>query len=423
MRYRLGFGQFSPEREKVMKRLFLIICTLSLGWSLSADRSEESDFIPLQISFVPGVCIPFGYGDTGLALGVIGNLSRDVRGASVASVFSLARDVDGIQGSGVFNIARDVQGLQSAGVFNVATGDVGGMQLASVFNIAGGKVSGLQLSGVFNIAGGSVDGMQAAGLFDIAERYNGPLQLAGLFTIAGDLYGIQIAGLFTVADRVRGAQISPIVNVAGRVTGVQAGLINVADSIEGLQIGLVNVARNGIGGFGVLYDIPDNSRWYYWQSGSPALYMILSWEEFSETKDPWGSPASVYDALPLSFGLGSRVYFGKASERTTYVDIDLDLNADFGSLSEAFLARNGPFRAPAAVVWAARPKRLWPSTQLSVGIPFIWRLHGIVGVRVDGNIVGWEGMPERMHTGLAGSLSLGSLSLDLHSKVFFGFRI
>ncbi|MFZ4615923.1 MAG: hypothetical protein ACOYM2_06980 [Rectinemataceae bacterium] len=403
-----------------MKRLLLIICTLSLGWSLSADLNEASDLIPIQVSFVPGVGIPFGYGDTGLALGIIGNLSRDVRGASIASVFSLARDVDGIQGSGVFNIARDVQGLQSAGVFNVATGDVGGMQLASVFNIAGGKVGGLQLSGVFNIAGGSVDGLQAAGLFDIAERYNGPLQLAGLFTIAGDLYGIQLAGLFTIADRVRGAQISPIVNIAGRVTGVQAGLINIADSIEGLQIGLVNIARNGIGGVGVLYDIPDNSRWYHWQSGSPALYMILSVEQFSLTKDPWGVPAPIYDSLPVSFGLGSRVYFGKASERTTYLDIDLDLNADFGSLSEAIFTRS--FGSSIGEIWTARPKRLWPSTQLSVGIPFIWRLHGIVGVRVDGDIVGWEGMPARTRTGLHGSLSLGSLSLDLYSKVFFGFR-
>ncbi|MEI6386081.1 MAG: hypothetical protein WCQ50_05555 [Spirochaetota bacterium] len=406
-----------------MKSLACIVLALCLSWSLSADKKEASDFIPIQISFVPGLGIPFGYGDTGLALGIIGNLSRDVSGASVASVFSLARDVDGIQGSGVFNIARDVQGLQSAGVFNIATGTVGGMQLGSVFNIAGGKVGGLQLGGVFNIAGGSVDGMQAAGIFNISERYNGPLQLAGLFSIAGDLYGIQLAGLFTIADRVRGAQFSPIVNVAGRVTGVQAGLVNIADSIEGLQIGLVNIAKNGIGGFGVLYDIPDNSRWYYWQSGSPAMYMILSVEQFSLTKDPWGSPASVYDALPLSFGLGSRVYFGKASERTTYLDIDLDLNADFGSLSEVLLARHGPFGSSVGDVWTARPRRLWPSTQLSVGIPLLWRLHGIIGVRVDGNIAGWEGMPARMHTGLNGSLTLGSLTLDLHSKVFFGFRI
>jgi hypothetical protein len=201
-----------------MKRIFSIVAAAALlceGAIVSAQEPggpSDVPYTPVLVSLVPGISFPFGYYDSSLAGGAIGNLVRDVSGAEGAGVFNISRDVRGTQGAGVFNVSRRILGFQGAGVFNIADGDVDGFQGAGVFNIAD-----------------RVDGGQAAGLFNRADR----------------------------------------------VTGIQVGLVNVAGYIDGVQIGLVNIAGNGVGSIGLTYEPVDEFTYVHLQEGTPALYTVF----------------------------------------------------------------------------------------------------------------------------------------------------
>jgi hypothetical protein len=394
--------------------------SLHIIW-ISEDRPSDGEFVPLQISWVPGLAIPFGYYDVGLSFGAVGALTRDVQGIAYSNVFNISRDVQGVELAGVFNIGRKVDGAQLGGVFNIAGAGVQGAQLAGVFNIANGPMGGAQLGGVFNIAG-EVQGFQAAGLFDIAESYRGPVQVAGLFTIAGDMRGTQLSGLFTVADRLRGAQISPIVNIAGRAEGLQVGLINIADHIDGVQLGLINIAKNGVGGVGELFEGNSDYQWAFWQNGTPWFYTVFM---AGAPKGDWGSTAA---NLVLSAGAGSRMYLGRS-----YIDLEIAALEAVGSSVVSF--QNDPGAVPAmsslngfsdALVRAASLSgRPWPALRISFGVPLLWRLHLIAGARVDFDLDDFPGLPESMKTGIVAKNQnwLGGLGFSTYTKWYFGFRI
>jgi len=314
-----------------------------------SERHEDVPFTPILISFVPGVSVPFGYYDVGIAAGMIGNVARDVKGASLASVFNIARDVKGLQCAGVFNIADDVKGLQAAGIFNIAE---------------------------------QVHGFQGAGVFNIADDVDSPIQASGVFNIAGNVRGSQAAGVFNIADDVSGAQAAGVFNAADRVRGVQIGIVNVAEDIDGVQIGLVNIAGNGVDSLGVLYE--PQSDWFYaqWQSGAPALFSVYG---IGAPASAWFEDWSEFSAFA---GLGTR-------GRLLGVNLDLDVCAvqpiaGLPSSREAWETGDA---------WKSLAP--YPSVRLTAGIPVLGRRgQFVVGLKADVD-VGSPGdrVPESLRTG------------------------
>jgi hypothetical protein len=165
--------------------------------AVAADQRDDFPFTPVQVSFVPGVSLPFGVYDVTLSAGMIGGITRDVSGAAGSGVFNISRDLRGVQGAGIFNIAENVHGLQGAGLFNIARSVQGG-QAAGLFNSAG-DVKGVQIGvvniarnidgvqiGLINIAGNGVDSLGAA--YEPATSYVYAYWQSGtptLYTIAG----------------------------------------------------------------------------------------------------------------------------------------------------------------------------------------------------------------------------------------------
>lgn len=404
-----------------------ILAFLSLSFA-----AAEDDFIPVQISWVPMMAIPLGYGDVGLELGVVGALTRDVQGAAFSGVFTISRAVHGIQADGVFGLASaDVGGLQSAGVFNIAGGAVHGAQFAGVFNISGDTVDGAQAAGVFNIASGTVEGAQMAGVFNIADRYRGPIQAAGVFNIASDFQGAQMSGVVNVAGTVRGAQLTSIVNVGEDVRGIQVGLVNVADTLTGIQLGLVNIVQHGVGGIGLAYDPVSEYASFFWQNGSRQLYSRLTVSR--PISVPWGEP----DGFVASFGLGSRGYL---SPRAYGPWLDLDITSNWllgpamARLQDSMLAirSDNPVCGPddprigAAFADAAAylPRWPWPSASLMLGLPVAGPLTALIGVRADVDFASWPAMPDEFRRGWdPGPFSLFGQEFRIYSKWFFGLRI
>ncbi|HUX37834.1 MAG TPA: hypothetical protein VMV44_08015 [Rectinemataceae bacterium] len=417
---------------KKSTRCLALTSILSL-FALTQAAAQEEDFIPIQISFTPMLAVPFGYGDVGLELGLIGALTRDVQGAAASGVFTISRSIHGLQANGVYGLATGhVEGLQTSGVFSLAAGNVEGAQMAGVFDIAGGRVDGAQLAGVFNV-GGDVDGAQLAGVFNISGNYRGPIQAAGVFNVAADLRGSQIAGVANQAADLRGVQVASIVNIADSVRGTQIGLVNIAGRMEGIQIGLVNIAGNGIGGAGLLYDPESEYGWLFWQSGTPYLFTRLA--AARPAYDAWDNPSG----LVTQASLGSRTYLGPRYARSSWLEIELGADWYLGPAAKslhddiASIHSTGPATCPGSdpAVSAAfaratslLPAQPWPSLSLSLGIPVFWRLEALVGFRSDVDLSSWPAMPEAFRRGMdSGPLSLFGENFHVYSKWFFGFRI
>ena len=414
-------------------RLSLTLTAILSLFVLAQATAQEEDFIPIQISFTPMLALPFGYGDVGLELGLVGALTRDVQGAAASGVFTISRSVHGLQANGVYGLASGhVEGLQTSGVFSLAGGDVEGAQMAGVFDVAGGRVDGAQLAGVFNV-GGDIDGAQLAGVFNISRNYRGPVQAAGVFNIARNIRGSQLAGVANQAIDVRGLQVSSIVNIADRVRGTQIGLVNIAGRMEGVQIGLVNIAGNGIGGLGLLYDPESEYGWLFWQSGTPYLFTRLS--AGRPAYDAWDDPSG----LVTQASLGSRTYLGPRYARSSWLELELgadwyigpaakSLHDDMTSIAAtnpAPCASSDPAVSAAFTKAAALlPTRPWPSLSLSLGIPVFWHLEALVGLRSDVDLATWPAMPDAFRRGMdSGPLSLFGENFRVYSKWFFGFRI
>jgi hypothetical protein len=359
--------------------------------SAGGEVREPVGYTPFLISFVPGVSVPFGYYDTSIAGGAIGNLTRDINGVEGASVFNLSRDIHGLQAAGVFNLARNVTGFQSAGVFNMVDRDFSGFQGAGVFNIVNGRFAGFQGAGVFNIG----------------NRVFAPFQGAGVFNLVDEVYGFQAAGVFNIAGTVVGGQAAGVFNIAKRVNGVQLGVVNIADHIDGVQLGLINIAGNGVGSLGVTYEPLTNFFFAHLQAGTPYLYTVAG---LGAASQDWGRNL---DGFVASLGLGSRT-------RLLGLNIDLDVS---GMQTLAGLPRDQAGCEnwnPEAQNWF----RPFPSIRLMAGLPLGGHLQLVGGLTADvdfdslGNRV-----PEALKTSSVWRAQVFGESFSAYYKWFFGLKI
>jgi len=134
------------------------------------------------------------------------------------------------------------------------------------------------------------------------------------------------------------------------------------------------------------------------------------------------------DRLIGSAGAGSRLNLGR-----TYVDIELAALQEIGpaisSLEAASfsnpLTKSGMMALGSTLGQAANAvSHPWGAIRLSFGVPVLWRLHFVGGVRIDLDLDDNAVMPESLRTGLvsSGNNVLG-IRFTSYTKWFFGFRI
>ena len=343
------------------------------------DGPRSAPMTPIYIAIAPGIAIPFGMWDVSIAGAAVGAVVNDVFGLMGAGVFNVAHDVRGLQGAGVFNVAHDVFGVQGAGVFNIAV-----------------RVRGAQGAGVFNMAA------------DVAG-YQG----AGVFNNAADVDGVQYAGVFNIARRVDGMQAAGVFNVAKGVDGLQVGIVNVADRLDGVQIGLVNIARDGVNGFGAVYEPQTGYAWGYWQNGSRFLYSVLS------AGLPLQDLGVSADSLVMAAGLGTR--FGG---RRSWPCLDVELLAAqeigpcLGALREGM---GGLFRDGDLSVF--RLVAPYPEFRLRLGLPIFRSVALVAGLTTDFDLADRPNMPANLKTGYSFSSVWFGEAFTAYTRWFIGFRI
>ena len=149
----------------------------------------------------------------------------------------------------------------------------------------------------------------------------------------------------------------------------------------------------------------------------------------------WGDPYG----LVASAGVGSRGYFGPRYMRSSWLDLDVGaawylgpaavtlrdemrvLRSEVGSDCMMDDPRFGQAFADAASVLPSRP---WPVVSLTLGVPILWRLEAVVGVRSDIDFASWPAMPEAFRSGMdSGRLSIFGEDFHAYSKWYFGFRL
>ena len=206
------------------------------------------DFATFSLGAVPGASREDWDGtDKTVALGILVDSSRSVRGVQATGIMSLNR--------------QTLEGVQASGVGSLSHGEVRGVQAAFVFNITGSGFHGVQYGGVFNMALGERSdnvGVQSAGVFNLSQ---------GVFR------GVQGAGTINIANAVDGIQAAPV-NIAGDVRGVQLGIINVNTRFEGVGIGLINISPDAYYHPTALFDSYGNAH-YLFQWGMGWLYFVV----------------------------------------------------------------------------------------------------------------------------------------------------
>lgn len=351
---------------------------LASSGSDTADNESEVPYVPVLLSFTPGLSMPLGYYRTSASFAAIG------------AAFDTSY---GFAGAGVFNMYDKGYGFQGAGVFNISGKKVGGFQGAGVFNIAGGEVDGFQGAGIFNIAGGPVRGAQLAGIFNIADKVQGSVQAAGLFNIASTVKGIQIAEMFNIAESVNGMQI---------------GFVNITGELRGLQIGFINISNNGVDSLSALYMPATDTAFVYWQAGSPFLYMVLG----------AGAPRTDWfvrnDNLMVSAGIGTRVRLGGP-----YVDVDVSaeqaIGSDIDTLYQAAVDHDKD-----VLVSLCKP---YPSGRISLGLPLGRNLHLTGGVKVLVQLEEGGQVPESQKTQDSLSATWFGIPFTAWSQWFVGAKV
>jgi len=173
-----------------------------------------------------------------------------------------------------------------------------------------------------------------------------------------------------------------------------------------------------VGGIGELFETNSGYRWAYWQNGTPQFYTVFM-GGLPESRDPAG--------FVFTTGAGSRAYFGRP-----YLDLEVAASWDLGAAATSLdgnLSALSPGDAPgfwSACVSAASlvDTRPWPTLRLSLGVPIIWRIHAVGGLRVDLDVQGWDALPESMKTGFVSrDIRMPGFTLDSYAKWFLGFRI
>ena len=343
-----------------MKRCITIAAILAF-LSIPASTLFARDYAPIQISLVPGLALPFGASDAGIALGSIGNISGSV---------------DLLQAAGVFNIAERIHGIQAAGVFNIADRGMEGIQGAGVFNIAG-------------------------------DRY-APAQIAGVFNIATGVRGLQTAGVFNIAGDVTGAQIAPVFNIAEDVDGFQVGLINVAGHVRGIQLGLVNISSNGVFDLSSSWEPPTDYVYGTLKTGNTSIFGVYS------IAAPKADLFNAADRAILSAGLGTRV----GDPRSLFLDLSLSASQAMGPdvlrFYEAWTYSNG--LEPGDVLAP------WPTLDASLSLN-LGGLHLTGGFRSDILLASAPNLPSGLAKGFQYSDTWFGESFTAWTKWYIGVGI
>jgi len=219
------------------------------------QRSVQPDpryvFVPLNLSFVPGLSIGNIAANgkkihNGVAFGIIGGWADRLTGVDFNAVLGgYNEDVTGVQGAGVVNIASgNLDGAQGAGAVNIVGGSGGGVQGAGAVNVVGQNFDGVQGAGAVNVIGGSGFGVQGTGAVNVVGKSYAGVQMAGAVNVVGSTAaGVQVAGAVNIAHDAKNIQIAPM-NIAHRADGVHIGVVNIADDGDGLMIGLFNPVWN-----------------------------------------------------------------------------------------------------------------------------------------------------------------------------------
>lgn len=252
--------------------------------------TEETDWTPLLVSFVPGVEFPLDPSeDVNCSLGLLMSKDRHVRGFQLSGIIAAATgNVEGVQAAGFVNtIAGGFEGVQASGFIGVAgdyeTRESEGVQASGFLGILFGDLKGAQASGYVNVATSEITGVQIAGFVNVST---------------GHIKGVQAAGLLNVANTIEGAQI---------------GLINVAKRNDGYPIGLLNFIKDGV--MDVAFYVDSNSFfWMQYQGGTNKFYttfFIGGETEWSATHDS--------ETVHMGYGVGVRIPVSKRMS----VDIEL----------------------------------------------------------------------------------------------------
>lgn len=191
-----------------MKKLAIIVCALTLGWSVET-RAEEDGWVwsPIGLGIVAPAQIPW--------------MSSHVYGLRLGGLFGYNQDVYGLDiGLGGSYAAGNEAGFET-GLFNVVKGDFAGLQIGGL-NYDASIFAGAEF-GLVNWNGLAAYGFQL-GLGNVDQR---------------TFDGIGFGGV-NYTDSLTGAQFGGV-NLANKVTGIQVGVVNACDEMCGFQIGLINV--------------------------------------------------------------------------------------------------------------------------------------------------------------------------------------
>jgi hypothetical protein len=234
--------------------------------------SENLEFLPFCIEFVPGLPSSYIQNWTPIALGVIGSNPGQVIGVQAAGIFSLAKKITGVQFAGVFNAvnSNQNQGAQFSGVMNVVEGSLQGAQFSGVINLTSNNFSGAQFAGILNSTGGTQDGISVG-----------------------------------------------LINIANIHKGVSFGLVNIAEQNDGLLLGLINIAKNRINELNILW-VKGNYLEAGFKTGGSHWFTYL-WARTGLDGLATGDKMAIWNDGSFGYQLGYRLIDTK-SKHGLYID-------------------------------------------------------------------------------------------------------
>ncbi|GAB1482921.1 hypothetical protein MASR2M78_17370 [Treponema sp.] len=335
---------------------------------------EDTIFLPVAFSVLPGSPIAGMKVDTNFGLGLIIGSMNNVSGLQVSSIASIS--------------SGRISGLQAAYVFNIAQDEVRGIQTSNAFNIAGEDVKGIQGAGVFNIASGKVFGIQSGGIFNIAQNLTG-IQASGIFNVSQNISGIQAAGIF---------------NVTQELHGIQLGLVNIAETANGMQLGLINIVEDGIHDLGVWFE-DSGDAYGFWQNGTKHAYTILF---AGAPRNDW---CNTNERLAGGIGFGFRI--GGNHRFEPGIDIDLSAKARFEKEMINQAVDTDTRYHP----------DIFPSARLSLRLPLGSMLAIHAGAVLDIEREGGVRVPEYFREKDSWDVSVFGEAWTVHPKWFIGFSL
>lgn len=288
---------------------------------------------------------------TGLQLGGIAAVAKELRGLQIGGIVAVAERAGGFQLGGIAAFGSTSAEVQLGGIAAATRGNAE-FQLAGIGVAAGssslGQVAGIaalarhaastQIAGIATVAGDSSDfqlggigtltrgraHVQVAGIAAVAGAAE--FQVGGIAAVARGTSNLQIGGIATAAGTAN-VQVAGIANVADRVRGVQVGTVNIARRVEGLQVGVVNIGGNAGGNsFGLINIVPGGRTDLEASVDSDKIGMVLFRHGGHNWHNVYGVAGQQIEEGERSsndvwmYGLG----FGPSwSTRTSRIDLEL----------------------------------------------------------------------------------------------------